>query len=165
MTLVTNARYLLMACSLSQKLAPDTPLRHRMLIAYDITDEVFGISIAVPGRLNPWYTYGAMSAAIPGWGIGTFLGVAVGSILPLRLVSALNVGLYGMFLAIIVPPARKSRVILALVLVSFAASFLAGRWALAAPPGVRTIALTVVISLAAAVLFPVDPAETEEAAP
>lgn len=165
MTLVTNARYLLMACSLSQKLAPDTPLRHRMLLAYDITDEVFGISIAVPGRLNPWYTYGAMSAAIPGWGIGTFLGVAVGSILPLRLVSALNVGLYGMFLAIIVPPARKSRVILALVLVSFAASFLAGRWALAAPPGVRTIALTVVISLAAAVLFPVDPAETEEAAP
>ena len=73
MTLVTNARYLLMACSLSQKLAPDTPLRHRMLIAYDITDEVFGISIAVPGRLNPWYTYGAMSAAIPGWGVGTFL--------------------------------------------------------------------------------------------
>ena len=111
MTLVTNARYLLMACSLSQKLAPDTPLRHRMLIAYDITDEVFGISIAVPGRLNPWYTYGAMSAAIPGWGIGTFLGVAVGSILPLRLVSALNVGLYGMFLAIIVPPARDNRVI------------------------------------------------------
>ena len=70
-----------------------------------------------------------------------------------------------MFLAIIVPPARKSRVILALVLVSFAASFLAGRWALAVPPGVRTIVLTVVISLAAAVLFPVDPAETEEAAP
>lgn len=165
MTLVTNARYLLMSCSLSQKLAPDTPLLHRMLVAYDITDEVFGVSIAVPGRLNPWYTYGAMSMAIPGWGFGTFLGVAVGSILPLRLVSALSVGLYGMFLAIIVPPARKSRVILALVLVSFAASFLAGRWALAVPPGVRTIALTVVISLAAAVLFPVDPAETEEAAP
>ena len=165
MTLVTNARYLLMACSLSQKLAPDTPLRHRMLIAYDITDEVFGISIAVPGRLNPWYTYGAVSVALPGWGLGTFFGVAAGSALPARLVSALSVGLYGMFLAIIVPPARKSRVILALVLVSFAASFLAGRWALAVPPGVRTIVLTVVISLAAAVLFPVDPAETEEAAP
>ena len=102
MTLVTNARYLLMSCSLSQKLAPDTPLLHRMLVAYDITDEVFGISIAVPGRLNPWYTYGAMCMAIPGWGIGTFLGVAVGSILPLRLVSALSVGLYGMFLAVII---------------------------------------------------------------
>ena len=165
MTLVANARYLLMSCALSQKLAPDTPLVHRMLVAYDVTDEIFGASIAFPGRLNPWYTYGAVSVALPGWGLGTFFGVAAGSALPARLVSALSVGLYGMFLAIIVPPARKSRVILALVLVSFAASFLAGRWALAAPPGVRTIALTVVISLAAAVLFPVDPAETEEAAP
>ena len=164
-TLITNARYLLMSCALSQKLAPDTPLVHRMLVAYDVTDEIFGVSIAFPGRLNPWYTYGAVSVALPGWGLGTFFGVAAGSALPARLVSALSVGLYGMFLAIIVPPARKSRVILALVLVSFAASFLAGRWALAAPPGVRTIALTVVISLAAAVLFPVDPAETEEAAP
>ena len=61
MTLVANARYLLMSCSLSQKLSPDTPLRHRMLIAFDITDEIFGISIAVPGRLNPWYTYEAPS--------------------------------------------------------------------------------------------------------
>lgn len=165
MILVANARYLLMSCALSQKLAPDTPLVHRMLVAYDVTDEIFGVSIAFPGRLNPWYTYGAVSVALPGWGLGTFFGVAAGSALPARLVSALSVGLYGMFLAIIVPPARKSRVILALVLVSFAASFLAGRWALAAPPGVRTIALTVVISLAAAVLFPVDPAETEEAAP
>ena len=165
MTLVANARYLLMSCALSQKLAPDTPLVHRMLVAYDVTDEIFGVSIAFPGRLNPWYTYGAVSVALPGWGLGTFFGVAAGSALPARLVSALSVGLYGMFLAIIVPPARKSRVILALVLVSFAASFLAGRWALAAPPGVRTIALTVVISLAAAVLFPVDPAGTEEAAP
>ena len=66
-----------------------------------------------------------------------------------------------MFLAIIVPPARKNRVILGLVLLSFAASFLAGRFALAVSPGVRTIVLTVVISLAAAVFFPVDNTETE----
>lgn len=166
MTLVTNARYLLMSCSLSQKLAPDTPLLHRMLVAYDITDEVFGVSIAVPGRLNPWYTYGAMSMAIPGWGFGTFLGVAVGSILPLRLVSALSVGLYGMFLAIIIPPARKNRVVLALVLLSFAASFAASRWALMAglSSGVKTILLTVVISLGAAILFPVRDEKDEEEA-
>ena len=64
MTLVANARYLLMSCSLSQKLSPDTPLRHRMLIAFDVTDEIFGISVARPGKLNPWYTYGAMAVAI-----------------------------------------------------------------------------------------------------
>ena len=146
------------------KLAPDTPLLHRMLVAYDITDEVFGVSIAVPGRLNPWYTYGAMSMAIPGWGFGTFLGVAVGSILPLRLVSALSVGLYGMFLAIIVPPARDNRVVLGAVLLSFTASFVSSRWALLAgiSSGVKTIILTVVIALGAAVLFPI---QDEEASP
>ncbi len=165
MTLVANARYLLMSCSLSQKLTPETPLRHRMLVAFDVTDEIFGISIAYPGQLNPWYTYGAIAVAIPGWGLGTFFGVAVGNVLPPRLVSALSVGLYGMFLAIIVPPARKSRVVLALVLLSFAASFLVSRWTLLAgiSSGIKTILLTVVISLAAAILFPVkNPGEEEQ---
>lgn len=157
MTLVTNARYLLMSCSLSQKLAPDTSLGHRMLLAFDVTDEIFGISIAVPGRLDPRYTYGAMSVAIPGWALGTFLGVVVGNALPPRLVSALSVGLYGMFLAIIVPPAKKDRVVLGLVAVSFIFSFAAERLPLLAgiSAGTRTIILTVVIALAAAVLFPV----------
>ena len=161
MTLVANARYLLMSCSLSQKLSPETPLRHRLLIGYDVTDEIFGISIARPGYLNPWYTYGAMTVAIPGWGSGTFLGVVMGNILPLRAVSALSVGLYGMFLAIIIPPARKNRVILALVAISFAASFAASRLAVFAgiSSGVKTIVLTVVIALAAAVLFPVKEEE------
>lgn len=161
MTLVANARYLLMSCSLSQKLAPETPLRHRMLVAFDVTDEIFGISIAVPGKLNPWYTYGAVAVAIPGWGLGTFFGVAVGNVLPLRLVSALSVGLYGMFLAIIVPPARKNRIVLALVLLSFAASFAASRWSLLAgmSSGIKTILLTVVISLGAAILYPVKDEE------
>lgn len=165
MTLVANARYLLMSCSLSQKLSPDTPLYHRMLIAFDVTDEIFGISIAFPGRLNPWYTYGAVAVAIPGWGLGTLLGVIVGNVLPLRLVSALSVGLYGMFLAIIVPPARKDRVVLGLVLLSFAASLAAARWSLLAgiSSGIKTILLTVVISLLAAVLFPLKDAGEEGA--
>ena len=157
MTLVANARYLLMSCALSQKLAPETGMGHRMLLAFDVTDEIFGVSIAFPGRLNPFYTYGAMAVAIPGWALGTFFGVVVGNVLPLRLVSALSVGLYGMFLAIIVPPARGNRVVLALVLLSFAAS-----WAAASLPalaamssGVKTIVLTVAISLGAAILFPV----------
>ena len=164
MTLVANARYLLMSCALSQKLPPNTPLRHRFLIAYDVTDEIFGISIAFPGRLNPWYTYGAMAVAIPGWGFGTFLGVVTGNVLPLRLVSALSVGLYGMFIAIIVPPSRRSRIVGGLVLLSFALSYAAARWqALAGlSSGVKTIILTVVISLAAALLFPIKDEEKQE---
>ena len=157
MEAVANARYLLMSFSLSQKLHPKTGILHRLLIGWYVTDEVFGVSISAPGYLNPWYTYGAISLACPGWAIGTCLGVIMGNILPLRLVSALSVGLYGMFLAIIIPPARHSRVIAGLVAVSFAASFLANRWdALAGvSSGVKTIVLTVVIALAAAILFPV----------
>lgn len=165
MTLVANARYLLMSCALSQKLAPDTPMLHRMLLAFDVTDEIFGISIAYPGRLDPWYTYGAVAVAIPGWAVGTCLGVVVGNILPLRLVSALSVGLYGMFLAIIIPPARENRVVRLLVPLSFAASFLASRWESLAgvSSGVKTIILTVAIALGAALLAPIREEEQEAA--
>ena len=150
MTLVANARYLLMSCALSQKLRPDTPLVHRLAIGYDVTDEIFGISIAFPGYLEPWYTFGAMSVAIPGWATGTSLGVVMGSVLPLRAVSALSVGLYGMFLATIIPESRKSRIVAGLVAVSFLVSYLASRLpALAGiSAGTKTILLTVVISLA-----------------
>ncbi len=156
MTLVANARYLLMSCALSQKLSPKTPFFHRFLLAFDLTDELFGISIAYPGPLDPKYTYGAVALALPGWGIGTFLGVAVGNVLPLRLISALSVGLYGMFLAIIMPPAKKDRAVLILVLLSFALSFFASRapFLSGISPGIKTIVLTVLISFAAAVLKP-----------
>ncbi len=164
MTLVVNARYLLMSCALSQKLQPDTPLRHRMLIAYDVTDEIFGICVAQPGHLNPWYAYGAIAVAIPGWALGTYFGVIMGNVLPTRVVSALSVGLYGMFLAIIIPPARKNKVIAGVVAAGFAASYLANRLPLldGLSTGMKTIILTIVLALLAALLFPADIVNTEE---
>ena len=156
-TLIANARYLLMSCALAQKFTHDTPFFHRFLIGYDVTDELFGITIARPGPLNPWYTYGAILLAAPAWASGTALGIVAGNLLPLRAVSALSVALYGMFLAIIIPPARKSRVVAALVAISFFLSFvcnyLPGISSLS--DGTRTILLTVLISSAAALLFPV----------
>ena len=108
-TLIANARYLLMSCALAQKFSPSTPFFHRLIIAYDVTDELFGITIARPGILNPYYTYGAILLAAPAWAGGTACGIIAGNALPLRAVSALSVALYGMFLAIIIPPARKDR--------------------------------------------------------
>lgn len=164
MTLVVNARYLLMSCALSQKLKPDTPLRHRMTIAYDVTDEIFGICVAQPGYLNPWYAYGAIVVAIPGWAFGTYLGVIMGNVLPTRVVSALSVGLYGMFLAIIIPPSRKNRVVAGVVAIGFAASYLANRLPIfdGLSTGIKTILLTVVLALLAAILFPADTIDTAE---
>lgn len=156
-TLIANARYLLMSCALAQRFSPATPFFHRLLIGYDVTDELFGITIARPGYLNPYYTYGAILLAAPAWAIGTALGIIAGNALPLRVVSALSVALYGMFLAIIIPPARKNRIVAALVVISFvlslACEYLPGISALSG--GTRTIILTVAISAAAAVLFPV----------
>lgn len=161
MMLVINARYLLMSCSLSQRLAPDLPLIHRLLIGWGITDEIFGVASIVPDKLNPWYNYGMMAISIPAWTIGTAAGIAVGNILPHHVVSALGVGLYGMFLAIIIPPGRKNRVIAGLVAISMAASL-----AMSVLPvvshissGMRTIILTVVIAGIAAVAFPIKEEE------
>ena len=156
-TLITNARYLLMSCALSQKLAPDTPLLHRVGVGYAVTDELFGIAMARPGALEPAYSYGAMSVAVPCWAVGTALGVIAGNVLPLRAVSALSVALYGMFLAVIIPPARKDRVVAGLVALSFAASYAAGRLPVVSglSGGSRTILLTLLLAGGAAALFPV----------
>lgn len=162
-TAITNARYLLMSAALSQKFAPDATLFQRLTVGFAVTDELFGITMARPGELKPLYNYGAMAVAMPAWAVGTALGVVVGNILPLRAVSALSVALYGMFLAVIIPPARKSRVVAVLVGLSFAASYAAGvapvvsGWS----EGTRVILLTVVLAGGAALLFPVKEEEED----
>lgn len=163
-TIVTNIRYLLMSCALSQRLSPDTSLVKRLLLGLCITDEIFGISIARPGYLNPNYSYGALIFASPCWALGTALGIIAGNQLPVRIVSALSVALFGMFLAVIVPPSRKNKVVAFFVLLSFAASYAASILPLFASMsgGTRTIILTVAISAIAAALFPVKPEEEHE---
>lgn len=156
-TLVANARYLLMSCALSQRLSPDTSMRHRLLIGSDVTDELFGISIARPGFLEPFYFYGAMVTSIPFWATGTALGIIMGDCLHPRAVNALSVALYGMFLAVIIPPARKNKVVGALVAISFLMSYLAANLPFVSQlsEGNRTIILTVLIAGVGALLFPV----------
>ena len=155
-TLITNARYLLMSSALSQKIDPNMHYGHRFLLATTVTDELFGISIAKKGYLNPYYPYGATLIASLGWASGTALGITVGNIMPDRLVSALSVALFGMFIAVFIPKAKENKVVAVLVVICFALSF-----AMRSLPyvsnlddGMITIILTVVISLGAALLFP-----------
>jgi predicted branched-subunit amino acid permease len=156
MILVANARYLLMSCALTQKLGSEVGLGHRMLIGFDVTDEIFGVCIGQEDKLSPYYAYGVICAALPGWSGGTALGVLMGNLLPGNLVSALSVGLYGMFLAVIIPPARKDKVVGVLVVLSMALSFLVSRLSIFSgiSSGTKIILLTVVISAVAALLFP-----------
>ncbi|MBO5261519.1 MAG: AzlC family ABC transporter permease [Clostridia bacterium] len=162
--LVINIRYLLMSCALSQRLTNKTGLLHRFLIGYGVTDEIFGISVSLDGEYSPYYTYGAIAVAVPGWTLGTLLGSIMGNLLPWRAVSALSVALYAMFIAIILPPAKKSKIIAGLVAVSMLASavltFICSKFSLEwFTEGFRIIALTIVISLIAAILFPVKDKE------
>ena len=156
-TLVVNMRYLLMSSALSQKVRRDVPFYHRFLMAYEVTDEIFGIAVSVPEKLHPAYMYGAVAVAGPGWVLGTFLGAVIGMILPERVMSALNVALYGMFMAVVIPPSRKNRVIAGVVAVSMICSTM-----FSIIPGIREISsgfqmilLTVLLAGGAAVLFPV----------
>jgi len=156
LTFVANARYVLMSTVLSQKFSPDTPFYHRIFVGFDVTDELFGITIARSGRwLNPFYNYGAMLTALPGWSLGTACGIIAWYFFSEAAVSALGVALYGMFLAVIIPPARKDKIIGGAVVISFLLSFLAEKIFPYISVGNRTILLTLLIAGAAAILYPV----------
>ena len=162
--LITNIRYLLMSCALSQRFAPDTPGIHRFLVGFGITDEIFGISIGRPGVVNPYYNYGAMAIALPGWSFGTAIGIVAGNVLPASIVSALSVALYGMFIAIIIPASKKNRIVGGVVAVSFLVSFAVSKISLfdQMSDSMKISLLTVVIAGAAAFLFPVKEGDGED---
>ena len=122
--LIINLRYCLMSFSLAQKLRRDEPRIHRYAVAFGITDEIFGVSASQEGKVSAFYNYGAMCVAIPGWTLGTLIGAVSGNILPDFIVSALSVAIYGMFLAVIIPPAKKNRAVLGVVIGAMAVSSL-----------------------------------------
>ncbi len=164
MTLVVNARYLLMSTALSQKFDPKTSMLHRILVGFGVTDELFAITIKRPGFIDPLYNYGAFAIAVFGWSIGTACGIVAGELMPTRLVSALSVALYGMFLACIMPEGRKHKFVAGLIFVSFVLSYVATKAPLLSDvsSGTKTIILTVVIASVAAIVFPHPEVEDDD---
>lgn len=162
---VANMRYLLMSCALSQKFDAGTSWVHRVLVGFGITDEIFGISVGKPDALNPCYSYGAMAIALPGWAVGTVMGIVAGNVLPASVVSALSVALYGMFVAIIIPASRKNKVIRGVIVASFLASFAVSRIPMfdGISDSMKISLLTVLIAGAAAILFPIGEEKEKDA--
>ena len=152
-TLVANARYILMSFALSQKINPKENMIHRLLLGFFLTDEYFALAVSRDGYCDPYYSYGAILIAAPLWALGTAMGILMGNILPARIVSGLSVALYGMFLAIIMPPCRKDRAIAVLIGVSALCSYFLNRFTSLSGSTV-TILLTVLLSLAGAIFFP-----------
>ena len=153
-SVVANIRYVLMSFALSQKISPETKMIHRFLLGFWLTDEFFALAISQDPYCDPFYSYGAISFGWPCWALGTALGIAMGNILPARIVSALSVAIFGMFLAIIIPPAKRSKPIAFIVILSFILSYLLSRFS-SLSESISTIILTIVISSFAAIIFPV----------
>ncbi len=123
-TFIINLRYMLMSFSLSQKVDPKMSLPTRCAIAFGITDEIFAVSVQQKEAVNAKYFAGLMLTPYWGWALGTFLGAGAAGLLPLAVRGALGIAIYGMFLAIIIPPARQSKAVLFTISVAAALSCL-----------------------------------------
>lgn len=161
--LVINLRYALMSLSLSQKTDKSFSLPHRLLASFGITDEVFAVASGQPGEIGRRYMYGLITVPYLGWAFGTFIGAAASTLLPAAVTSALGIAIYGMFIAIIIPPAKHSKPVLKVILLSVGISCL-----LRYTPGLNRLSggfIIIICALAAsaagAALFPIREAEED----
>ena len=159
--LVINIRYALMALSLSQKLDKKFTLPHRLLAAYGITDEIFALCSTKENILKPNYMYGVIAVSTFGWVLGTFLGGAAGTLLPANVTSALGIVLYGMFIAIIIPPIRKHKNILFVVGIAALFSVICKYLLPFISGGFAVIISAIIAAVLGALIFPQKDGENE----
>lgn len=163
-TLIINMRYFLMSLSVSQKVEEKMTMRQRLAVSFGITDEIFAVSMQHKEELSAVYMAGLILTPVIGWTGGTLAGGAATSLMPEVLSSALGIALYGMFIAIIIPPAREERSVLFTVVLAIAASLaftylpglkeLTGGWSI--------IIITILVSGLAAWLFPREEKDEKE---
>lgn len=161
--LTINIRYSLMALSLSQKLDKSFTTPHRFIASYGITDEIFAVCSAQKEPITPAYMYGMIFIAGLGWVVGTALGAAAGELLPAAVSTAMEIVLYGMFIAIVIPPAKKQHGVLFAAVIAAALSVIFKFAVPALSEGFAMMIAAIVSALLAALIFPIK--EEEEAAP
>jgi len=154
--LTINVRYSMMAVSLSQKVEKGFGKATRWLLGFFITDEIFAVA-ATEKQLTKSFFAGLAVLPWLGWTLGTLAGALAGSILPQRLVNAMCIALYGMFVAIVVPVAKREKSVLFVVALAMAFSC-AFTWL----PGLQEVSSGIAVSLCAvaaaaigAAVFPV----------
>ncbi|NLL07147.1 MAG: AzlC family ABC transporter permease [Clostridiaceae bacterium] len=157
-TFIINIRYMLMSLSLSQKINPGISLLQRLIFGFGITDETFSIASVEKGKLSYYYMMGLITGPIVGWSFGTALGAFTCSALPQSISNAMGIALYAMFIAIIIPPARKSKSILMIILVSIGINMLLKYIPLFSfiSSGFRVIIATILGAGTGAALWPIE---------
>lgn len=158
-----NLRYSLMSLSLSQKLDRSFTVPHRLAASYGITDEIFAVAAAQPGTVTPWYMYGLILVSTVGWVLGTVLGASAGNLLPADISDALGMMLYGMFFAIILPPARKEKSVMLAVILAAALSCMIFFLLPFISAGFSVIICGVASAAVCALIFPQSDDEEQEA--
>lgn len=160
-TLIINIRYFLMSISVSQKVEQKMTMKERLVLSFGITDEIFAVSMQRDRELTGAYLGGLMLTPIVGWTLGTLTGAIATSFMPEILSNAFGIALYGMFIAVIVPPAREEKNVLFAVILAMAASV-----ACSILPGFRSLSsgwtiilITVVVCGIASWLYPVEESE------
>ena len=163
---VINLRYSLMSVSLSQKFDKSIKLLDRFILAFVNTDEVFAVASSQPGKVKKSNMYGLIITPYLGWSVGTLVGALAGDIFPPSLTSALGVAIYGMFIAIVLPPAKKSKATALCVLLAIILSciFFYAPVLNKIPQGFTIIICAVTASALFAVLFPISTEEKGEEA-
>ena len=159
--IVINSRYALMSLALSQRMGSKIGFLPRLAIAFINTDEIFALAMAYEKPLNTPFLLGLGSTPVLGWTAGTLMGALAGSILPLGIRTALGVMLYGMFIAIVVPPAREEKPVLAAVVLALLFSCLL-TWVPGlnrVSAGISIVLCTVAAAALCAALFPIPDEE------
>ena len=159
--IVINSRYSLMSLALAQRMGQRIGFLPRLLIAFFNTDEIFALAMADPEPLTVPYLLGLGLLPFLGWTGGTLAGGLAGSALPADIRAALGVMLYGMFIAIVIPPAKQEKAVLVTVILALICSCVF-RWAdglKTVSAGVSIVICTVTAAGAAAICFPVEPEE------
>lgn len=156
--LIINLRYALMSLSLSQKLDKKFTWLSRLAVSFGITDEIFAVASGKPNEVSKVYMGGLIALPYIGWGLGTFLGAFAGEILPERLNAALGIAIYGMFIAIFVPAAKRSKGVLGVVLAAVALSCCLKYIPIfgGISQGFAIIICTVIAALLGAIVFPIE---------
>lgn len=161
---IINLRYALMSLSLSQKLSDKVSFWQRLVIAFANTDEIFAVAMAHQKSLTFPYMVGLQSLPIVGWVGGTVLGAVAADLMPASLSTAMGVALYGMFIAIVIPAAKKARPVL--IVSALAVIFSCILYYVPifnnVSDGISIIISTVLAAGIGSVLFPVSDADTAQ---
>ncbi|MBO5128951.1 MAG: AzlC family ABC transporter permease [Oscillospiraceae bacterium] len=162
--LVINSRYALMSLALSQKMGTRIGVLPRLPIAFMNTDEIFALAMAEKQPLTVPFLLGLGLTPFLGWTSGTLCGALAGSVLPESIRLALGVMLYGMFIAIVVPPARQEKPVLVTAALALVLSCLF-TWVPVlntVSAGISIVICTVAAAAVCAWLFPIPDEEVAQ---